>query len=506
MAVRHDNYWKIQPSRQPSDLGRALAAEVHDPAWFIARQWLVGELQGTDGGTPTRVTFEPVRYDIAAPRGERSPAEVPVESTVEHEVESFWTPGRRVRYGAAYARAVPTATRDLRLRCDDLPPPYQRLNARALDGRKAHAANPFHEVFSDVPRSGGDHFRPAHFDHRIAFPVEAGGLGFPPLPSDPQAASVTVASRGDTVQWYDAVLRGRLPRTEPQRRSRTRVEPLQFPGAPNPRWWQIEDTRADPARMGADRSHPVTLLLIELVSRLSREWHGFVWPTVAGSLSGVRRVIVEDTFDQLHQVRPPARDEWSLFQLSGTHEPLLLHWVNAVRPLASDRSSEDIQLSVDEATGVVWARELRVGGADLQTPQHDERAGQAEIVDWNAVPERVYHPLRGVDEAAHPYLPTEGASAELDQGRLADLSVPEPRWQPLARGSMIGAGERHQIAAGVVTQRGLQLDRRWVLSRDVDGRPLLWHRRRKLPLPTALPNLVRFDQVEITQNEIDHKT
>jgi hypothetical protein len=292
-------------------------------------------------------------------------------------------------------------------------------------------------------------------------------------------------------------VRDRLPGAAPRRRGKTRVEPLRFPGSPNPRWWQIEDSTTDPARLGADRSHFATLLLIELVSRLSHEWHGFVWPNLPGSLNGLHGVTVEDAFDQHHAVSPPSLDEWSLFQITGVDEPMLLQWTNASRPLMSDRSLEEVQLSVDEETGIVWARELRTGGVERTTPEHVEDQGSAAVVDWNEQPERVYHPVRGAHDPAHPYLPAAGPTSDLNQGRFADLSGPEPDRLPLPEATMIGGGERHLIAAGVVDQRGLKLDRRWVLARTADGNPILWLRRRMLPLPVALPNLVRFDQVEI---------
>jgi hypothetical protein len=49
-------YWnRLEPRARSSDLAGALAARVRDPAWFLARQWQLGELTGEDAGSPAYV-------------------------------------------------------------------------------------------------------------------------------------------------------------------------------------------------------------------------------------------------------------------------------------------------------------------------------------------------------------------------------------------------------------------------------------------------------------------
>jgi hypothetical protein len=46
-------YWnRLEPRARSSDLASALAARVRDPAWFLCRQWQLGEFRGEDAGTP----------------------------------------------------------------------------------------------------------------------------------------------------------------------------------------------------------------------------------------------------------------------------------------------------------------------------------------------------------------------------------------------------------------------------------------------------------------------
>src|SRR5215831_5503472 len=48
---------RVEPRPRTGAFGGSLAAQVRDPAWFLARQWQVGELMGEDAGSPAFVTF-----------------------------------------------------------------------------------------------------------------------------------------------------------------------------------------------------------------------------------------------------------------------------------------------------------------------------------------------------------------------------------------------------------------------------------------------------------------
>ena len=63
--MRRNSYLKLEPAASLSDLDRGLRAEVHDPLWFLAKQWLMSEHQGEDAGIPVRVEFESL---VAQPR------------------------------------------------------------------------------------------------------------------------------------------------------------------------------------------------------------------------------------------------------------------------------------------------------------------------------------------------------------------------------------------------------------------------------------------------------
>lgn len=482
-TLRYDLYWSLRGTRTTGDLDRALRAEVHDPAWFLARQWMLGEHQGSDRGVLVQTSFRRETHPLEAVDG-RDLDKTPIEAVVETDADEFWTPGRRVRLGMAYARAADgPGGRWRRLLAFDLPSPYARFNGRVIDGRQAHAFDPGHAVFADVPTPRREHYRPANFDHAMTAGIQPGG-------------SLDVHSTGARLHWHDADLDAAVGPGILSDPTSTRLEPLRFPAMPNPRYWQVEDTTIDPSRYGADSGHFASLILFELIAGVAHEWYGFVWRDQAGALTAVQGVEAHDVFGRRFDVHPP-RPNWHVFRLHNGRQPRLLSWVHAERPVLGELI-EQVQLTVDEQTGIVWAREQRVDGRDVATPPLEDPEPTAEVVHQADEPQRLYEPVRGFRADHHPYLPTDAYPGHrLEQGVLADLSESNPRFSPLPATQMLGAGQPHHIDPGVVFGRALTLTRRWVLARDVDGNPVLWIRRASGPAATRLPIQVRFDQIEV---------
>src|SRR6185436_9228983 len=49
------SWQRLVPISRSSDFATAIAAEVHDPMWMLARQHQIGELRGEDTGSPAFV-------------------------------------------------------------------------------------------------------------------------------------------------------------------------------------------------------------------------------------------------------------------------------------------------------------------------------------------------------------------------------------------------------------------------------------------------------------------
>lgn len=89
---------RLEPVTASDDLASGVSARVHDPLWFLARQWQVAEFQGEDGGSPvvarwrgivsplSRYHLGPLEPDvpIIAPQLEED-AGLPLEAFVERQ-------------------------------------------------------------------------------------------------------------------------------------------------------------------------------------------------------------------------------------------------------------------------------------------------------------------------------------------------------------------------------------------------------------------------------------
>ena len=57
MADRYDVHRRIEPDATRRSLAAGFAAGVHDPLWFLSRQWQMGEHQGENATPPVLVSF-----------------------------------------------------------------------------------------------------------------------------------------------------------------------------------------------------------------------------------------------------------------------------------------------------------------------------------------------------------------------------------------------------------------------------------------------------------------
>ena len=271
-----------RPTRASADLARGFAAEVADPAWLLGRQWQLGEHQGEDASSPVRVDV-PRRLD--ADRPARRPAAtwtrgtVPAEAIVESEPGDFWTAGppRRGSAGAvaAAARRPPGAPLpdDPALLLAGLPAPYDV--ARRHRPRRPRAVAPARRARA-ATRPGSA--SPARRGRRAAStcgtrPSSATTpTSRPAAPRSALAATTAATSTGSV----DADRR-RCPARRGAGRRRSRATPAgcSYPGAPLPRWWQIEDAQVDIGGYRARPRHFATLLLIDLVVNHSDDWFTF---------------------------------------------------------------------------------------------------------------------------------------------------------------------------------------------------------------------------------------
>jgi hypothetical protein len=487
-SVHYDVYRRLESAPPHTDLDRGFQAEVADPLWLLGKQWLLGEHQGEDASSPIRVDYVGTQHpvDLHAGNPALNPQVIPPEAIVESEPDDWWTPGRRIRLGKLASASLPAlANADTSLLLKGLPTPYQRLDGKGYDGlalyqRRAELGLA-PAVFAEVPATAPEDLWSAS---ELAYETRFDCAG--------RTLQLERHSGGD-IDWYSVDANGTMPVPAPlPPGSQVFVNRLSFPGAPPPRWWQIEDHAVDIGGFPPDRSHFATMLLLDLIASHGDNWFGFPVPSQLGHVISLHQVRVTDSFGDVWTLQTPT--DWSLFQVTGLDKTSLLLWATATNPLTGP-VLEEVALGVDEDANVLWAVEKRVGGNDLPSPARPAFPDEGQPVASSARKAYSYLPSSPFYPYWHPYQIAEvGGRRRFVQGRLADLDnnppklLPEPQARVLADPKADPNDPAQQIEPATIPSQGLGLERRALLARGVDGLPVLWTQRRRLPLlaPPAL--------------------
>ena len=497
-----ETYRRVEPVPPYTDVQRGFAAEVADPLWMLGRQWQVGEHIGEDAGTPTVVELGVAHTPLGSIAG-LDPTIVPAEALLEGSAEDWWTIGRRIRVGRATAAGLSDAQRAAAA-IGALPEPYGTAFAAEVDGLALWRAG---LISPADPAVAGflvrpDFWQPETLTHETT--VAVGG----------STLTITGHDGGD-VDWFTADADG--PIAEPEFVMRQVVpQRLHYPGAPAPRWWQIEDAAVDIGGFPPDRSHLATALLIELISDHANDWFTVPIPSPApapdqttpassGVVVTLSKTRVKDSFDDWWDLTIPPGDgdpsavadeapaPWSLFRTTGLDRSSLVVWPTATAPLTG-LALDDVLLGVDEDANLLWAVELRANGFDLALSA-DSSAALAQT-RRTGTRNFSWLPSTILPEHWHPYR-IEGREAPARrvfvQGLVADLSRLPPVTRSAAISELIGAGAGHELAASSVPNQGLRLERRHVLARGTDGSAVLWRQRRQVPILAGPVSHLRFD-------------
>lgn len=490
---------RLEPTRDLDDLPAGFASPVADPLWLLGRQWQLGEHLGEDAASPVRVHYaRQVRHvvlpDDPAPAGARTPP----EAAIEAEPDQWWTPARRIRIGRRVARLAEEEGRGLpddeTLLLTALPEPYAHLDGgpdgRALwvEQRRLGLRRDWFVPTPPPPRD--DAWDPARFRYDARLEAEELSLEL-------------VGHEGGRLDWWSVDASG--PHTDVVQSEHLDVlcSRLRYPGAPTPRWWQIDPRTMDIGGQPPSRAHLGTLLAADLLSSHSDDWYTFPITAPSGAVVTVFSAWVTDSFDEEHWLSPP--DDWSLFAVTGLGPSSVLLWPAVTNPLTGPLLDE-VLVGIDEDAQLLWAVEQRAAGRELATSPRPPGA-PPEAFDARAEVRPTYHAAPEVPRHWHPYVldddPKElrgsGRSAEsiprrFVQGRLTDSSgevtelSPAPVVDLLAdRSADPSAGDPvHWIDPGVVPRDGLRLHRHMVLARRTDGSPVLWSERRRAA-PAASP-------------------
>lgn len=510
-----ESYTRLEPERPNLDLAEGLAARVADPVWFLARQWQLGEQHGEDASTPVIVEAEVRRVPIGQTDGD--PIHVPPEGVLEAELASWWTIGRRLRLGEAVSGGLTPAER-AGFRIGALPVPYDLVDPDSVDGLKVWRTRPGGPAFAEVPSPpAADRWDPTRLSFNDDF--SAGGV---------DGALSLREHEGGRLDWFSVDGTPATPGPGTVTTAKVLSSRLTWPGAPNPRWWQIEDSQVDWAGEGPDRSHVATVLLLELVTGHGDDWFTFPVPDPdpAGGPAGAElppttghvvemvRVEVHDDMEGDSHPWPltPPPPSWSMFQTRGLSATSLVVWP-AVATSLSGAVLDRVLFAVDEDTDLAWAVELQVDGERL-LPDAESLKARAQVEALGASgPGHSYDylPSTNLPPYWHPYRIEARPDGRLYvQGLVEDLNDPArlagqpPRLRDGPRSTLIGGtpdsrlGLGHQLRPTALPNQGLALERRYLLGRTTDGQPLLWVQRGRRPLVAGPASWLRFDVLNVT--------
>lgn len=173
-------------------------------------------------------------------------------------------------------------------------------------------------------------------------------------------------------------------------------------------------------------------------------------------------------------------------------------WPVAVAPQRGPLQDE-VHLGIDEDANLAWAVELRADGIALLAST-DTDAAVRELHPTGTRAFR-YLPSTTLPPHWHPYRRADGDGlfGEWELGLVADLTVAHPRLRPGPASRLIGgpsgsgAGRGHLVAGHAIPSSGVALQRRAMLARDTQGRPVLWMERSAHPLAAVPTSHLRFD-------------
>lgn len=518
MAVSFNTYSRLEPRPYERNLEAGFSSRIYDPMWFLARQWQMGEYQGENASSPVWINYRLQSHPIQAADARFDPKTIPAEVIVESETDDWWTMGRRVRIGRRVAAQVALPDDDT-LRFYNPPPPYEQFHGQ-FDGvalwRRRTELGISDAVFgAEVPPDS----IPVWSRDELVY-QQAADSAF----TTDENRFVVQRHRGGRMDWYSVDAEPALGDENRVTEDREAIPtPLQYPGAPNSRWWQIENADVDFGGYPPDSAHTPTALLTELIFSHSDDWFLFPVLAKAGQVVMMQMLEVHDAFGRTYSSQSINTDgsirwpgllppqDWSLFQVNATTpegaglppEALLL-WHVAELPLES-LPVERVQFGLDEEMNLLWSVERTLDAREVESRRtnppddmlHPEFNVGKPSGDNREPREYAYVPGEGAALYWHPYEIIEANGRRfLEQRRLTDLSRQNPMAMPAPTAEVLqsDAGETlHRIAPLAVPSNGIEVERRWQLARDMNGQPVLWIQRQRKSLLIPPARRLRFD-------------
>ncbi len=528
MTIVSTTWHRLEPRVRGQDPGAGLRAAVHDPLWLLGRQWQVGELLGEDAAFPVSVLVETVEQPLTrwrAAAGEPvdyDPSAVPLEVMVEREPPV--PPSIRQRL-AAWLRLVELLegaglggrANDLAaahpLPASDVPDPADerlRLFAEgAGDGLAAAAALATDDaglpadlvatfvawVRAQTPAGAGDSWVTDRLEYRFSVGART---------DDGELVLAAPEYLGGRLDWYDLdvdedqthALGAPVQEVTP---AKTHLLPTRvtFPGMPAERFWELEDAAVDLGAVSASVEDLGRLITVEFGTVFGNDWWSVPVHAHFGSLVGVHRLVVRDTFGENVLIEPAeattaATAPWRMFRLTDAAlgpgsgpAPALLLLAPVVAGALDGDPIEELLLLRDEMANLAWGVERVVEGADGRprdrSVEYASRLTAAPPPDLESPAELVYVLQTMVPDHWIPLVPvidpTHKEAVVLQRGMLLthDGAARPITAQGVLLEPDVSPWYFHEEE---VPREGLRVRRVPSIARWLDGTPYAWLSRR----------------------------
>ena len=526
---------RLEPQSVSGDPTPGLEARVHDPLWLLARQWQLGEIEGSDAGSPVSATVTTSSTQISTfTPGDPASARTPqawtdgdlLEPLVEHEPTPTRGPTLRQRAegGAQLVAELRDASvpgpmvarllRDCRLaqpwpdRFDAMGPTLLGLlSGRVPDGEQAAvqvaqalAATPpappaWFAGFADtaallnllrdwlqwyrgnVPASDTD--RDCWVDERLEYRFAIG--------TESGLTLRASAFGGGRVDWYDfdhdATATSPAPTPATQRTSVSLASPLRFSGMPADRYWQFEDGQVNLGALEVQPHDLGRLAFAEFALVYGNDWLCIPVDVPYGSFTSVTVLEVADTFGERARIAPVddtgRSGRFRLFELSemdGSETLAGLLVPPAAPAVLEGDALEEVLYLRDETANMVWAVEHIVEApSGYPRSRGDEPRPAAFTPGTDPEADMDYLLETEVPAWWIPFVPvsTGYATIALRKGAMVVNGAPV---QP--RGVLLRPGEPLVLADEEVPREGVRARRVPALARRVDGTYVRWTTRR----------------------------
>ncbi|MFD7700646.1 hypothetical protein [Streptomyces caelestis] len=554
------SWTRLEPRARTGDLRPSLEAQVHDPAWMLARQWQLGEFLGDDAGTPVWVRVRGhadritrYRSGPATGPGTDYDGHTPLQAMAEAEPSGLRATSADLRSGAetgqhllrllrSCAAPAQTVAEAVALLLDDFPlgltgaegtddPATVRyltvLRGKVPDGHALasalHATPPtpgepgwglpaeafpalrdwlaWYDERHLTAARGQEAWDPRRLEHRFSVGLREAGA---------QRTLTAPAYQGGELDWTDFTAGGDTGLAATADRetllSTTFPAPVRFPGMPARRYWEFEDARTHLGGVEAAPSDLARMLVAEFATVYGNDWYLVPLEVPVGSLTTLTSVVVGDTFSS---------------ELGG---PTLLpapgagsgdaHW--SVHRLSTDDGSrrtglfippvtvgtlesdpiEEVLLARDEGANQAWAIERSVPTPAGGTLDRSRTAPAPRPTPSMPGSTAAYRLMADIPAHWLPLLPVESRPGSYLL-RLGRLDGPDGRpLPPLGRLLDPTVPGAHDLYAEEVPREGVTLTRAHRYARTTDGRGLLWTARQARPGRGESSSALRFDHLE----------